>query len=129
MPRASILCIALLALPSIAAADIPLPNDEYCALELQQQDGSRCEACAVIATDPATSGACDALAAREGWSRRCSRGATVSRTIYCDREGDYVRVGRGGGCAIGAGAASPWLGSLLLGLLLIASRRRPPHRS
>lgn len=133
MSRASIAAVALpslamlsLALPSLAAADIPMPNDEYCDVELQQRDGSRCEACEVVATDPATSGACDALAAREGWSRRCSRGATVRRTIYCDRQGDFVRIGQGGssGCAIGAGSASPWLSSMLLGLLLIASLRR-----
>jgi len=130
MPRRiAFACIALLylALPSVAAADIPAPNDEYCDLELQQRDGSRCEACEVIVTDPTTSNACDALGAREGWSRRCSRGATVRRTIYCDREGDFVRIGQSGssgGCAIGAGTASPWLASLLLGLLIATRRRR-----
>jgi hypothetical protein len=130
MPRRiALACVALLsvALPSVAAADIPAPNDEHCDLALQQRDGSRCEACVVVMTDPTTRSACDALAAREGWSRRCSRGATVSTSLYCDREADFVRVGQGGssgGCAIGAGTASPWLASLLLGLLIASRRRR-----
>jgi MYXO-CTERM domain-containing protein len=128
---------ALLTFGSPAEADVPAPNDHLCSEELQERDGSSCETCTVTVTDPSSAGACDALVAR-GWSLRCGRGATVRRSIYCDRVADFVAVGgspstTGGGGAAGpaasggcaaARAGTPAWAALALVALVVARRRR-----
>lgn len=130
------LLVALLLVTSPVAADVPAPNDEYCDLELQQRDGSTCEACSAHVNQlQAGEDPCAELRERDGWYHRCSRGATVSTSIFCDREADFVEVGQeyedgapaaSGLCgcrAAGSSAPVPWSGLLLLGAALWLRRR------
>ena len=120
--------VALLALLFVpiaqARADIPMPNQELCTVELQQQDGSQCEACSWHGPTPgAHEEACGGAIAR-GLTRRCGYGATGAVAVYCDREADWIAVGRGSsgcGCDAGPGGAS---NAWLLAMVLLALRFR-----
>ena len=119
-----------------ARADDIGPDDQYCEVEVQRRDGSQCEVCEVsIAERQSGANPCAQLEAREGWSQRCSVGATHQRIVYCDREANFVAVGRralpsgvlGCGCrAAGApgGADAFAIGALFVGARLWARRRR-----
>jgi len=128
-PFAVVLALGLLT--GRASADVPVPNQELCTVKLQQRDGSHCESCTTSIRDPpGTPNPCEALEAR-GLHRRCSFGATVSRSVYCDAEGDFVEVGGGSGgcgCRVGAGGGSRggWILIALGAMGLRRSRRR--HR-
>jgi len=131
LPFVALLPAALWLDAAPARADVPAPNDHLCSEELQERDGSSCETCTVVVTDPSSAGACDALAAR-GWSLRCGRGGTVRRSIYCDRAADFVAVGSSagpssesaaGGCAAGHAHAPAWAGLTLAGLFAAMRRR------
>lgn len=124
------------AAPSAVSADEIGPDDQYCEIEVQQRDGSRCEVCEVSVTERQSGqDPCAELEARDGWSRRCSVGATHQRILYCDREANFVTVGRrgipsGGLCSCRVGASTrddrvACVAALLVGALAWARRRRP----
>lgn len=118
------LIVVSLLLPSVASADIPVPNQELCTVEIQQRDGSECEACSWPGYDQdAFDTACGPLIER-GLVRRCGYGATGAVAVYCDREADWLVVGGAkGGCNCDAGSAGASL-SWLLALLLMRRRSR-----
>lgn len=125
--KAELAFLVVLGLAAPAAADEISPGDELCTVEAQAQGGARCEECTVSVADR-TAGSPDPCAAlrERGWTRRCSIGATVTRTVFCDRAASPesssggCRVSRGGG-ALGAWALAP--------LALILARRRRARSS
>lgn len=118
--------LVVLALASPALADEISPGDELCTVEAQSQGGARCEQCSVYMADR-TAGSPDPCAAlrERGWTERCSVGATVRRTVFCDRAPAPEQRGgcqvSGGRSALGAWALAP--------LALILGWRARRHRA
>ncbi|MEM9073022.1 MAG: MYXO-CTERM sorting domain-containing protein [Myxococcota bacterium] len=93
--RRALLLLSSLGVASTALADIPVPHQELCTKEIQEQDGSQCESCSWVGYEQgAFEAACGPLEAR-GLTRRCGYGATAAVAVYCDREANWIEVGQG----------------------------------
>lgn len=85
-PSSLVLVLALIAVPSVALADIPPPDDyvETCTLEKQQVPGLECKSCSAWHGEQ---DACDKTLGVEGYRRMCkSYGASAWSEIWCKGE-------------------------------------------
>lgn len=131
-PSSLVLALALVAVPGVALADIPPPDDyvETCTLEKQQVPGLDCKSCSAWHGEQ---DACDKTLGAEGYRRMCkSYGASAWSEIWCKGEPTGPTPAEGTtptsgpepkktGC-VGGGVTSLLA---LLALALPRSRRRP----
>lgn len=78
--------LALIAVPSVALADIPPPDDyvETCTIDKQQVPGLECKSCSAWHGEQ---DACDKTLGAEGYRRMCkSYGASAWSEIWCKGE-------------------------------------------